>query len=501
MERKRIFRLLNATIPKAMFMGFTAVVATLVLYIVQKNGLKRSLFSKTDITDNKIFEVYSYALGVLLVFRNGQAYSRWWDGAQELRVATKQWHDACAQLIASSVTSKADEEKIHVFHHVVVRLFSILQCSALQYIADMEDEEFEILNTHGLGEDTLNGLECCQGDPKERMCMVFQWIMNAIYRNLADGVISAPPPIVSRVFHEMNLGALKFERMATISATSFPNPYAHMISILLAVHMFYTAIVISTLVSEPGWVCVSSFCAVFCYWCINFIAIEIEHPFGDDVNDLPVRELQEESNHYLKMLLNERFQHVPGQFHMDFRPSLQEMKIGMAKPARMSQSRGLGAAGSNDKYMSATLGVTREFCSSVDTPAMSATRSQESQPATLVLPIPTVANPQKALPAEPQPDAKLKEFSGTPAPPMGADAIVALEKLASVGERLSQSQSEIVGLCKEIRNALNILVVRAGGRGDGLTGFHDFSSQYANSAVPKDNAGRQVSGPCACSGC
>jgi len=57
MERKRIFRLLNATIPKAMFMGFTAVVATLVLYIVQKNGLKRSLFSKTDITDNKIFEV------------------------------------------------------------------------------------------------------------------------------------------------------------------------------------------------------------------------------------------------------------------------------------------------------------------------------------------------------------------------------------------------------------------------------------------------------------
>jgi len=157
MERKRIFRLLNATIPKAMFMGFTAVVATLVLYIVQKNGLKRSLFSKTDITDNKIFEVYSYALGVLLVFRNGQAYSRWWDGAQELRVATKQWHDACAQLIASSVTSKADEEKIHVFHHVVVRLFSILQCSALQYIADMEDEEFEILNTHGLGEDISTG--------------------------------------------------------------------------------------------------------------------------------------------------------------------------------------------------------------------------------------------------------------------------------------------------------------------------------------------------------
>lgn len=456
MFRKSISGILNATIPKAMGMACIGIALTFLLFVMQKHVLHRQLFTKTDVSDNKIFQVYSYALGVLLVFRNGQAYNRWWEGAQELRVATKQWHDACAQLVASSITSKASQEKIQVFNHMIVRLFSILQCSALQYVADMEDEQFEVLNPRGLGEDTINGLGCCEGDPKERMCMVFQWTMNAIYKSQADGIITAPPPILSRVFHGMNLGAYRFERMSAISATSLPHPYAHMIMILLYVHMFFSAVVISSLVKDPVWVCVSSFCSVFCYWSINFISIEIEQPFGDDTNDLPVRELQEESNHALKLLLTENFQHIPGQCN----PSLQEMKCGMQTKSRMSQSRGLGLghnAGQNDKHMELSLGLSPDLSSGVvyDTPALIEPQAQEPPP--LVLAIPSAVRPPKHLPTESQPDAKLKHFSIVPAPPHGADAIGALERLASLVDRLSQSQSEIIDSCKEIRHAITAL--------------------------------------------
>jgi len=51
--------------------------------------------------------------------------------------------------------------------------------------------------------------------------------------------------------------------------------------------------------------------AVFGFWSINFIAAEIEMPFGDDNNDLPIAELQQEMNRDLKVLLCEESQHPP----------------------------------------------------------------------------------------------------------------------------------------------------------------------------------------------
>merc|ERR1739848_425086 len=51
--------------------------------------------------------------------------------------------------------------------------------------------------------------------------------------------------------------------------------------------------------------------SVFSFWCINHIATEIEQPFGDDANDLPIRELQEEVNHSLLLLLSDMASHTP----------------------------------------------------------------------------------------------------------------------------------------------------------------------------------------------
>merc|ERR1712151_1280267 len=52
------------------------------------------------------------------------------------------------------------------------------------------------------------------------------------------------------------------------------------------------------------WCAILTFISVFCYWCINYIAAEIEMPFGDDANDLPVGRLQEGFNVALKMLMD-----------------------------------------------------------------------------------------------------------------------------------------------------------------------------------------------------
>jgi len=72
--------------------------------------------------------------------------------------------------------------------------------------------------------------------------------------------------------------------------------------------------------NSKWWAGGLSFATVFGFWCINYIAAEIEMPFGDDENDLPVPSLQKEMNRDLKVLIHNLSQSPPDfqyQTHMN----------------------------------------------------------------------------------------------------------------------------------------------------------------------------------------
>merc|ERR1719422_2410020 len=84
-----------------------------------------------------------------------------------------------------------------------------------------------------------------------------------------------------------------------------------MIDFLLVTHLVLTATVVAIIVPSYTWGASVTFVSVFCFWSINFIAVEIEHPFGDDYHDLPVRKTLENSNAVLQMILGRSAQHIP----------------------------------------------------------------------------------------------------------------------------------------------------------------------------------------------
>jgi len=59
------------------------------------------------------------------------------------------------------------------------------------------------------------------------------------------------------------------------------------------------------------------FIVIFSFWSINYIAVELEMPFGDDLNDLPLHDMQEDFNRSLKTLLVQKAQKVP---HFSYNP-------------------------------------------------------------------------------------------------------------------------------------------------------------------------------------
>jgi len=125
-----------------------------------------------------------------------------------------------------------------------------------------------------------------------------------ITRALDDGVLKVPPPIASRVYQTISRGFVNLLNAKKITDTRFPFPYAQLISFLLFLHTVLTPMIISSLVKSKVLCCIFVFIPIFGMVSLNFIAAELENPFGTDDNDLPLVHFQEEMNSCLMMLLH-----------------------------------------------------------------------------------------------------------------------------------------------------------------------------------------------------
>merc|ERR1719162_1993888 len=73
-----------------------------------------------------------------------------------------------------------------------------------------------------------------------------------------------------------------------------------------------TPLICATTIQTPYWAGMSAFVIISAFWSINYIAVELEMPFGDDLNDLPIYEMQRDMNQSLLTLMNDVAQNVPG---------------------------------------------------------------------------------------------------------------------------------------------------------------------------------------------
>mmetsp|Transcript_55278 Transcript_55278/g.152204 ORF Transcript_55278/g.152204 Transcript_55278/m.152204 type:complete len:399 (-) Transcript_55278:218-1414(-) len=256
---------------------------------------------------------FQFALGFLTVFRTQLAYSRYWEGATLMGRIRGQWFNATSNLFAFCSVKEEKEHQVHHFQQYLVRLVSLLHCAALQQVADMEEECFEILQVQGI---EPTGLKFLDEHGEERCFILLQWIQRLIMDSQANGVLSAPAPIISRVFQEFGQGIVNIQDAEKLTTVKFPFPFAQTLSFMLVLTSVVTPIVSGILIEQLHWAVLFTFLSVFSLFSINNIAMEIELPFGDDANDLPLHELQRYLNKLLNMLLLHGTQ-MPPKFSCD----------------------------------------------------------------------------------------------------------------------------------------------------------------------------------------
>lgn len=303
-----IFHVKGSVFPRSVAWAMpNALVSACLCVFLKYTGLKDP--NQTSPGISLVWTVFHFALAFLSVFRTQQAYSRFTDGAEGLQRIRGHWFNVASCLIAFSTKKKEMKADVFRFQHLMVRLMSMLHCSALRQVASYDADDLEILDTSGLDPEALDYLE----GQEEKCEIMLQWVQRAIVNAVDSGVIGVAPPILSRVFQELANGQISLDSARKLNEVPFPFPYAQMLMVMLLVQWVLSPVVCGLLMNSPFTAALFSFITVCSFWSINFIASEIEMPFGADPNDLPIAKMQREMNVSLLSLLEEKTQ-VPPSF-------------------------------------------------------------------------------------------------------------------------------------------------------------------------------------------
>uniref|UniRef100_A0A7S1B0M6 Bestrophin homolog n=1 Tax=Noctiluca scintillans TaxID=2966 RepID=A0A7S1B0M6_NOCSC len=250
----------------------------------------------------------------LLTFRTGHAYGRFMEGCDNLHSISSCWIQVLGNVVAFCNYSTVESSKIRIFQQTLLRLASLT--NAMMY-ADLEGPsdgdvhhaafKYSLIDPGGLGHRTF---EILKGE-QNRAELTLQWTKLLVVNEIKSGVLSIPPPILTRVFQELDQLFDAFAIAVKLADVPFPYPYAASMEILLIVHTLTTPLLVINWTQHVVTATISVFILTFSLWVVHLIAPELENPFGHDTNDLDMQKMQEKLNLSLLTIVGPAAQMLP----------------------------------------------------------------------------------------------------------------------------------------------------------------------------------------------
>lgn len=297
-----VLKLHGSVLPKACVWAFTCSLATLFWqqFVIEYTEYDfHAEFRVTGLVTSLVGS-FTFILGFLVVFRSQQAYSRWWEGGTLLQQLRGEWFNAFSSLLAFCNDDPAAQGHVRLFQHRLARLMSLLYSSALQQVTTMEDARFELIELEGFDVESIAFLD----HTHDRCEVVLQWIQRLIVEASNAETVKVAPPILSRVYNQLGNGIVNLNNARKISDFPIPFPLAQMLTLMLmcnwCIVSLFCAVAFASMISAA----LISFMVMMGFWSVNYIAVELEEPFGSDPNDLPLQDMQKDLNRSLIGLLH-----------------------------------------------------------------------------------------------------------------------------------------------------------------------------------------------------
>jgi predicted membrane chloride channel (bestrophin family) len=311
-----IWRRRGSVFHKALVWAFTSSILTVAYNrVIHSREMPAHSFLTNDYVVKPIsmaFGLFTGVLSFLLVFRNTEAYKIWIEAGVLLKTVRSSWFNAYSSLIAFRTRDESRLGDVQEFQNFLMRLMSLLYCTALQQVLDQEKDTLEIIDLQGIDREHLEFLT----DTDDRAEVIHQWVQRLIVKAEDEKVVVIAPPILGRVYNDLATGMVALQKARRISEFYFPFPYAQMLTVLLLVTTFVQPMIAATFITSPFWAGLLAFIAIFTLWSISYVAQEIERPFGDGANDLPLVDMQLSFNQSLTAML-EKNAITPPKFSFD----------------------------------------------------------------------------------------------------------------------------------------------------------------------------------------
>jgi len=288
----------GSSFPRALTMAIPN--AILAYLITQQHGEFTDTSQAQAKASKDIMGFFSSVLTFVLYRRAKNAYSRWWEGGTLLQQVRGEWFNAYSSLIAFVSADPKRIEEVAAFQHLLARLMSLMFCTALQQVSPDREREFEIISCKGVDQQSLDFLK----SSSDKIEVILQWVQRSTIQNMKTGVIPTPPPVVSRAFQELSRGIVNVQNARKIADFPYPFPYAQVIIVMMIIHWACCPILASIMLNSKIWAALTCFVVTWFMWCLHFIALDLESPFGNEDNDLPMNQMQCDWNKSIATLLN-----------------------------------------------------------------------------------------------------------------------------------------------------------------------------------------------------
>jgi len=291
----------------------SSLLSLLIVYLDREFPEYREDIFLVDLKQSQVWTATTVILMFLLGFRTRQSLQRFWEGTGLLHQMKGEWFDTVSNCITFSIKSNDSKRKeTEAFRHTIVRLMSLCHGSALEEISGMEGT-LETIDVLGLSNDTLRHLkDCVENHCFNKVEVLLHLLQSCITNAHQEGILAVPPPILSRVYQTISRGYVNLLNTKKITDTKFPFPFVQVISLLLIIHTIMTPYILATTVKSLVVTPILTFVFVFGAFALNFISMELEDPFGEDDNDLPLADFQAEMNNCLMMLLHNNTDIIAG---------------------------------------------------------------------------------------------------------------------------------------------------------------------------------------------
>lgn len=151
----------------------------------------------------------------------------------------------------------------------------------------------------GVSDDEMEALRMARG-PEAKVTLCSMWLQEFITREYLSGSTGGvAQPIISRLYQFTSDGNLGYNQCRKITYIPFPFPHAQLSIYFIGVCVFVFPLLYFSYVTQLAYACILNFITVMCFVGVNEVARELDSPFRNVPNDLPLTTFQAQFNEAL----------------------------------------------------------------------------------------------------------------------------------------------------------------------------------------------------------